>query len=59
MNATISEIIELLEEYQENEGDMEIWIYNSSGERINPKSLQTGCVMRGGGTEEYAYFSDL
>lgn len=43
----------------EREGDMEIFIYDSHGESITPKCIQTGCVSRGRTITDYAYISDL
>lgn len=55
----ISELIETLESFLEEEGEMEIFIYDSRGDKIEPKGIQTGCISRGRGIEDYAYISEL
>lgn len=56
---TISELIELLESEMEREGDMEIFIYDSLGGKVEPKSIGIGYINRSGSTTEYAYISNL
>lgn len=50
----VSELIEKLEDFLEEEGDMEIFLYDSSGDLMESCHVGTGCIMRGNGTEEYA-----
>lgn len=56
---TISELIELLESEMEREGDMEIFIYDTLGGKVEPKSIGIGYINRSGITTEYAYISNL
>ncbi len=56
---TISELIELLESEMEREGDMEIFIYDTIGGKVEPKSIGIGCINRSGITTDYAYISNL
>lgn len=56
---TISQIIALLEAAIDEEGDIEVFIYDSRGDIISPRSIETGCVSRSGNVTDYAYFSDL
>ena len=55
----ISELIEMLETHLEQDGDMEIFIYDSHGDKLEPKCLQVGSILRGRGIEDFAYISDL
>lgn len=56
---TISELIELLESEMEREGDLEIFIYNDCGEKVEPKSIGIGNITGTGTGADYAYISDL
>ena len=40
----ISKLIELLESEMEREGDLEIYIYNDCGEKVEPKSIGIGNI---------------
>lgn len=55
----ISKLIQLLEQAQEQYGDIEMEVLDSSGETIEPKSIITGIRMRGNKTTEYGIFSDI
>jgi hypothetical protein len=55
----ISKLIKLLKTEIAISGDMEIFIYDRHGDRINPKALHVGCINRSGKTSEFAYISDL
>ena len=54
-----SELIELLETEMEESGDVELMIYNSSGELIEPKSFSHGGWQKGSGFVNTVSFSDL
>ena len=55
----IKNLIELLQSCQSEEGNIEVFIYDSHGDQIDPKGLDIGCVARGREIEDYAYFSEL
>jgi hypothetical protein len=59
MGMKISELIELLRDELRYEGDTEIFIYDSSGFRIEPTCLMRGQIQRGTKTEDYAYISNI
>jgi len=56
---TISQVIELLESEMEESGDVELMIYNSSGDRIEPKSFSYGGMSTDKGFVDTVSFSDL
>lgn len=55
----INDLIATLEAFLAAEGNMEIFIYDSHGDRIHANGIRIGCVARGRDIEDYAYFSDL
>jgi hypothetical protein len=56
---TISKVIELLESEMEESGDVELMIYDSSGDRIEPKSFSYGGMSTDKGFVDTVSFSDL
>jgi hypothetical protein len=55
----ISQIIELLESEMEESGDVELMIYDSSGDRIEPKSFSYGGMSTDKGFVDTVTFSDV
>ncbi len=55
----ISELIETLEYFLDAEGETEIFIYDSHGDKIEPEGIQKGSISRGRGIEDYAYIYEL
>jgi len=54
----ISEVIELLESEMDVTGDMEIVIYDSSGDAIEPSTLGYGRQSTDKGFEDTVFFSE-
>lgn len=55
----ISEVIELLESEMEESGDVELMIYDSSGNVIKPKSFSYGGMSTDKGFVDTVSFSEL
>lgn len=55
----ISQIIELLESEMEDSGDVELMIYDSSGDLIQPKSFSYGGMSADRGFVDTVSFSDM
>jgi hypothetical protein len=55
----ITQIIELLESELSEQGDVEVMIYNSSGELIDPKGFSGGGMSTDEGFIDTISFSDL
>ena len=55
----ISQVIELLESEMAESGDVELMIYDSNGDKIEPKSFSYGGMSTDKGFIDTVSFSDL
>lgn len=55
----ISQVIELLESEMKESEDVELLIYDSNGDRIEPKSLSYGAMSTSKGFLNTVSFSDV
>jgi hypothetical protein len=54
----ISELIDLLESELESSGDVEVMVYDSMGDRINPKGFSYGGMSTAQGFVDTVSFSE-
>ena len=54
----LSELRQMFEAFERDNGDMEALVYDRHGDSITPRSIQTMLTIRGRDSWEAAYISD-